>query len=200
MFANDGQLLLYGLGSECRLRAHVRFTANQKKHRGLTRRTDSADPPDADEVLAYEAFQYGPERASWKPGFVRKTLPDDVTRYITNGAGVSAPSENLGFYFSGMRAEDWGLIQNGDHSANRTANTLITVDMSEMRHESWTNNTLPPDILGRANAELVWVPVSDRGVLVAIGGVINPESVISSRGLTEAQETESVCLAIPPSG
>lgn len=166
--------------------------------RGLTRLTDSQDPPAANIVTAYEAYQYGPERTSWEPGFIQKTLPQNVTRYITNGAGVSAPSENLGFYFSGMRGADWGLIQEGDQSANTTANTLITVDMSVMRNETWTNDTLPDNIPGRANAELVWLPVSESGALVAIGGVINPESLTVTQGLTESQAAASVCGLLSP--
>lgn len=161
--------------------------------RGLTHLNDSQDPPAANIVTAYEAYQYGPERTIWEPGFIQKTLPQNVTRYITNGAGVSAPSENLGFYFSGMRGEDWGLIQEGNESANTTANTLITVDMSVMRHETWTNDTLPDNIPGRANAELVWLPVSESGALVAIGGVINPESLTAVHALSGSQAAASVC-------
>jgi hypothetical protein len=145
-------------------------------------------------VLGFEEFQYGPERQSWQPGFIQKSLPSNVTRYITSGAGVSAPSENLGFYFSGMRAADWGLIQNGDGSPNTTANTLITVDMSVMRSEQWTNDTLPRNIPPRANAELVWVPVSAQGVLIAIGGVINPAEVTATQALTTVQAAASVCF------
>ncbi|KAL1968405.1 hypothetical protein VTN77DRAFT_1934 [Rasamsonia byssochlamydoides] len=168
MFANDDELILYG---------------------GLTV-IDSQEPLAANAILGYEAFPYGPERASWAPGFIETTLPQNVTRYVTNGAGVSAPSENLGFYFSGMRAQDWGLIQDIKF-ANTTANTLITVDMSVMGEETWTNDTLPDNILGRANAELVWLPVSESGALVAIGGVIYPESLTAARELTDAEAAAS---------
>ncbi|EXJ65184.1 hypothetical protein A1O7_01524 [Cladophialophora yegresii CBS 114405] len=169
MFTNDGELYLYG---------------------GLPRLTDSASPQSEESILGYEAYQYGPNRASWSPGFYQGTLPDGVTRYITNGAGVSAPSENLGFYFSGMRSPTWGPIYYEDSSANVTANTLIEVDMSEMRNEKWTNNTLPDNIPPRANAELAWIPVGEQGVLVAIGGVTAPEE-IWPMGLNSSQSSES---------
>ncbi|OAP62255.1 hypothetical protein AYL99_04458 [Fonsecaea erecta] len=169
MFTNDGELYLYG---------------------GLPRLTDSASPQSAETVLGYEAYQYGPDRASWSPGFYQGNLPDGVTRYITNGAGVSAPSENLGFYFSGMRSPTWGPIYYEDSSANVTANTLIEVDMSVMRSEKWTNTTLPDNIPPRANAELVWIPVSEKGVLVAIGGVSAPEEIWAS-GLNNSQTSQS---------
>ncbi|KIW84238.1 hypothetical protein Z517_03488 [Fonsecaea pedrosoi CBS 271.37] len=169
MFTNDGELYLYG---------------------GLPRLTDSASPQSAETVLGYEAYQYGPDRASWSPGFYQGNLPDGVTRYITNGAGVSVPGENLGYYFSGMRSPTWGPIYYEDSSANVTADTLIEVDMSVMRSEKWTNTTLPAEIQPRANAELVWLPVSDKGVLVAIGGVSAPEEIWAS-GLNDSQTSES---------
>jgi hypothetical protein len=117
-----------------------------------------------------------------------------MTRYVTNGAGVCAPSENLGYYFSGLRAADWGLIQAGDNSTNTTANTLISVDMSVMRNETWANNTLPNNIPGRVNAELVWIPVSEKGVLIAIGGVTNSASLTATGVLPQAKAATSVCL------
>lgn len=157
----------------------------------MSRLTNSSDPPPANEVLGYEGYQYGAFRNNWGPGWHEENLPTNVTRYITNGAGVSAPSENLGFYFSGMRAADWGSFTYDQFNANVTANTLITVDMSTMGDASWTNKTLPPKIPGRANAELVWVPVSDSGVLVAIGGVINPTEFYQNTGLNASQTAES---------
>ncbi|ETN38351.1 uncharacterized protein HMPREF1541_06386 [Cyphellophora europaea CBS 101466] len=169
MFTNDGELYLYG---------------------GLPRLTDSSSGQTDNTVLGYEAYQYGPDRSSWTPGFYQGSSGDNVTRYVTNGAGVSAPSENLGFYFSGMRAPDWGEIHYEDSSANVTANTMIQVDMSTMRDEEWTNLTLPDEVRPRANAELVWLPVSERGVLVAVGGVTEPEEIYPA-GLNSTQRSES---------
>jgi hypothetical protein len=73
---------------------------------------------------------------------------------------------------------------------------MITVDMTNMGHFNFTNSTLPELVLGRANAEIVWVPVSPKGILVAIGGVINPDMIFSQGGsiggLTSSQIAESV--------
>ena len=159
-------------------------------HSGLPRLTDSTSAQSSESVLGYEADQYGPNRPSWSPGFYQGSVSDGVTRYITNGAGVSAPSENLGFYFSGMRSPTLGPIYYDDSSANVTANTLIEVDMSVMRSEKWTNTTLPDAIQPRANAELVWIPVGEKGVLVAIGGVTTPEEIYAM-GLNSSQTSES---------
>ncbi|KAI9732982.1 MAG: hypothetical protein M1834_003524 [Cirrosporium novae-zelandiae] len=152
------------------------------------------DAPSSDDVLKYEKYQYGPYRASWLEGFLEESLPENVTRYITNGAGVSIPNENMGYYFSGMRGKNWGIIETDDSSANVTADSLISVNMTVMRDEIWSNQTLPQNIPGRANAELVWIPVSESGVLVAIGGVVDPE-VIYPAGLNDSQISQSESIS-----
>lgn len=158
--------------------------------RGLTRSTDAYTPPDAHAVLGYEAYQYGPERISWSRGFIQATLPDNVTRYVTNGASASAPSENLGFYFSGLRGAGWKTITENTRDWY-LADTLIEVDMSTMRGEQWSNNTLPDDVPPRAGAELVWIPVGGRGALVAIGGMTAVEYLLSSP-LNSSQSSDAV--------
>ncbi|KAI9704824.1 MAG: hypothetical protein M1836_006604 [Candelina mexicana] len=172
MFANDAEFYLYG---------------------GLLRDTDSLQPPRSDDVMGYERFQdFGSVRPSWQVGFYEGVLPPGMTRYITAGAGVNVPSENLGFYFSGMRRNDSGEIRahgRPTYNATTTSNTLVSIDMSTMRAEKWYNTTLPTSVAGRANAELVWVPVAGRGLLVAIGGVINPEWAFAGRA--NAQKLQS---------
>ncbi|KAJ5929293.1 hypothetical protein N7454_007141 [Penicillium verhagenii] len=156
MFANDGEFYLYGGAAM------------------LT--SDSTEASSEDTVLGYEAYQYdGVTIQDWEPMWWTDTLPDNMTTYITNGAGESAPSENLGFYFSGMHALSWGSIFYPAVAANVTANTLITLNMTVMRSETWENDTLPSYIQGRANAELVWVPVSESGVLTALNEKLSPK-------------------------
>ncbi|KAF7506675.1 hypothetical protein GJ744_011504 [Endocarpon pusillum] len=158
LFANEGEFYLYG---------------------GLTRLTDAYTPPDAQAVLGYEAYRYGPERIIWSRGFIQENLPDSVTRYVSNGASASAPSENLGFYFSGLRGARWGPTTESTRDWY-LSDKLIEVDMSTMRGEQWSNNTLPDYIPPRAGAELVWIPVGGRGALVAIGGMTAVEYLLSS--------------------
>jgi hypothetical protein len=114
-----------------------------------------------------------------------------MTRYVTNGAGASAPSENLGFYFGGLRGQDWGAITSDDASANSGANTLISVNMSSTTQQSWSNQTLPTQITTRANAVMQWLPVSQSGILVVIGGITIP-SIIYPNGLSDSQKQENV--------
>ncbi|RFU28470.1 hypothetical protein B7463_g7859, partial [Scytalidium lignicola] len=157
MFANDFEWFTYG---------------------GLLAQTSGFTLPDADSVASYQVFQSGPPK-NFEPGFILGSLPDGVTRYITDGAAVSIPSENLGIYFGGLRAPDFGpfyyLPSNETVNANVEANRLITLDMTNQLFETWTNKSLPSNVRGRANAEIAWIPVSEKGILVAIGGVIFPE-------------------------
>ncbi|KAI9828517.1 MAG: hypothetical protein M1826_006054 [Phylliscum demangeonii] len=172
IFTNDKELFLYG---------------------GLLRDTDAFQAPLPSSVSGYELFQYGPQRDAWQPGFIDDQLPDGMTRYITAGAGVNLPSENLAFYFGGMRRPDWGEIRTSgrkQYHVTAAANTLISIDMSTMRKEKWTNASLPSTVAGRANAELAWIPTADQGALVAIGGVINPEWAFSPP--SDDQWTQSV--------
>lgn len=157
--------------------------------------TDSADPPPAEVILGYEAYDDSSSIEGWKPGFEQKSTNDSVTRYVTNGAGVSVPSENLGFYFSGMRGPPGEMREGGNGSTYTTATSLITVNMTAMRNESWQNSSLPGNISGRANAEIVWLPVSESGILVVIGGVINPEILAPNRNLTYDDMTASVSIS-----
>jgi Kelch motif len=152
---------------------------------GLLRLTDAYTPPDAHAVLGYEADQYGPERTSWSKGFIQANLPENVTRYISHGATVSAPSESLGYYFGGIRGAGWGSITTTTKDWY-LANTLIEVDMSTMRGEQWSNNTLPDNIPPRAGAEIVWIPVGGQGALVVIGGITAVEDRLPA-GLNSSQ-------------
>ena len=159
MFANDYEWFTYG---------------------GLLADTAAYSNPDSQSVAAYEQYPSGPPK-QFSPGYILDDLPDGITRYVTYGAGVSIPSENLGFYFGGLRSASWGEIvltpgvQNQSLNADVNSLTLIELDMSVQQQEKWTNHTLLPDVApGRASAEIAWVPVSEQGILVAIGGVIDP--------------------------
>ena len=46
--------------------------------------------------------------------------------------------------------------------------------MNPLQLESWSNYTLPAWIPSRASAEIVWIPVSERGILISLGGVVDP--------------------------
>ncbi|KAH6855680.1 hypothetical protein B0I37DRAFT_402400 [Chaetomium sp. MPI-CAGE-AT-0009] len=174
LLGNDAEFCLYG---------------------GMMARPIAASEPPGNTVLCYEKYQYGPER-TFTPGFVNKDLPENMTRYIAYGGAASAPSENLAWYFSGLRSASKGKIykpgssSNGSFDAVHVSDTLITLDMERQRFETFKNETLPPGIPGRANPELVWVPVGRRGILVALGGVVYPDFANANR--TSTNETASI--------
>jgi hypothetical protein len=130
-------------------------------------------------------YAFGYQLTEGTPGVVTPELganpvqlPDGLTRYTTNGAGVNVPSEQLAFYFSGMTLDDHELFDD-DAAGNWTAvDQLIEVDMSTFGSPQWSNSTFGnSNIQPRANAELVWVPFGNKGALIAIGGVIYPEEL-----------------------
>jgi hypothetical protein len=177
MFANDDEYVTYG---------------------GLVLETEAFPPPDPQSVEKYEAFWYGAPDKQFTPGFIYGTLPSGVTLYVTDGGGVSVPSENAGFYFSGLRSASSGAIyyqsSNESVTADVVSNTLISVNMTIQRNETWANQTLPISVPGRANPEIVWIPVSKQGVLIAIGGSVDPEFAYFNQSLDTSQETHDVSL------
>lgn len=157
LLANDAEFFMYG---------------------GRTLEVEHASSPAADVILSYQAYQYGPEKPLWRKGFVDVRLSHGVTRYITDGGAASAPSENKAWYFSGLTSSSRGPIYRGTGSsapAKNASDTFITVDMTTQYQETWANKTLPDYIKGRANPEMVWVPIGKEGILVVLGGVVYPE-------------------------
>jgi len=159
MLGNDAQFFLYG---------------------GLTKPSDAFPDPDPDDVLEYQQFDYGGEKA-FKPGFVYEKLPKGVTRYVAYGAAVSSPSEQKAWYFSGLKSNTSGVIYDTfsetEGIPSNISNTFISVEFnpSSQNLETWKNTTLPDTVSGRASAEGVFVPVGEKGILVFVGGVTHPE-------------------------
>ncbi|KAF3062004.1 hypothetical protein GL218_03997 [Daldinia childiae] len=152
----------------------------------------SEKAPDADASVEYVASPYGAEKPGFNTGLRYRELPDGVTRYVTNGGAVSAPSENKAWYFGGYRSESFGPIYNGAPSENVTAsntsNYLITLDMTTQTQETWDNTTLGQHTPSRADPSVVWVPVGEQGILVVMGGVTYPGYLTSDMHSTnEAQ-------------
>ncbi|KAK3324706.1 hypothetical protein B0T19DRAFT_444102 [Cercophora scortea] len=174
MLANDDEWFLYG---------------------GYFKPSAAYSNPHGDEVLEYQEYQYGPVKESFKPGtFLNAPLGSDVTPYITYGGAANVPSENKAFYFSGFQTPSKGPIYDPSVNTSTTAsvpsNTLITLDMTTQQQEKWSNKTLPDGIAGRANPELVWVPVGSQGILVSLGGVVFPDFALpfgATKNKTQSQ-------------
>lgn len=172
---------------------------------GLLQRTASVSDPPGDSVLCYEKYPYSAPKAAFDANFINKPLGSNTTRYVAYGGAASAPSENLAWYFSGLRSASGRTIYtkagaNASTAAVHVSNTLITLDMKTQRSETFTNTTLPPEIPGRANPELVWVPVGKRGILVALGGVVYPDFVnaTTAKSNNETASVSSPVLCVAP--
>lgn len=159
MFSNDDDWLGYG---------------------GMLAATDSVSSvPSSITLLGYQQYSNNPTTKRPQPGYYLDDLPSGITRYVTYGGGVSVPALNKGFYFGGLRAANFGPINypffNESTNADVLSDSLIVVDMTAQEAEKWQNLTIPSKIPLRASPELVWIPVANSGVLIAIGGVILPE-------------------------
>ncbi|KAJ2987418.1 hypothetical protein NUW58_g4518 [Xylaria curta] len=171
LLANDHEFTLYG---------------------GLLKNSEASTPPDADAVLTYQASDYGLVKDNFHPGFLNDKLPEGLTRYVTYGGAASAPSENKAWYFGGYRSPLWGPVYqpsiNGSLNPTNVSNSFITLDLAVNQSKKWANDTLPPGTPSRANPSLVWVPVGGQGILVALGGVADPNyNNPSQKSLNEGQ-------------
>ncbi|KAK5045845.1 hypothetical protein LTR84_008938 [Exophiala bonariae] len=145
---------------------------------------------------------YQPEAGSTKQNPYENWTPDFDTHYtptppisknVTHGAGVSIPSEHLGFYFSGMQTESGGFLiaYTGLDPVSHTLDNMLKIDMKTISDATWTNTSLPDHVRGRGSASLVWLPVSDQGLLLAIGGVKNPVDVFVDYSSNASSQTNA---------
>lgn len=133
-------------------------------------------------------FQQSAAQSVWAPSVDSNYSPDksaNVSNYIALGGWANAPSEKLGFWFSGLQAANGGVIDtlaypNKSDQANTTARSFIKVDMSSPGEALWQNLTWPDWLQPRAEGGLVWLPYGDQGILLAFGGVDLPGDQASS--------------------
>jgi hypothetical protein len=174
MFADDFELWTYG---------------------GLPNPPDEqgGNPPLSGYIYGYEFFEDGQsiDKFVLGPAGSGITLTPPVTRYLTNGAGVSIPGEKLGFYFSGMtNSDNTSYDVPGAGTAQTPSPTLLQVDMTNQEAPYWNSSSFPDDITARADAGLVWVPIGAKGSLIVIGGVVNPEELFED-ALNQTQLSQS---------
>ncbi|KAK0712214.1 hypothetical protein B0T21DRAFT_297528 [Apiosordaria backusii] len=143
---------------------------------GIT--ASQSDPPGTT-VRGYRAFSSQVD--NFEPSFIDNVLGNGITRYVAYGGAASAPSENLAWHFSGLRSRTGGIIYDPERGGmndtimpSQVSNVLITLNLEKEQRPEWTSKNLTGDVPGRANPELVWVPVGSKGILVALGGVVDP--------------------------
>jgi hypothetical protein len=85
------------------------------------------------------------------------------------GAGVSISERGEGYYFGGWTSNATTPGYTGDPVAT---NSLLKYDMDT---NVWTKN-LGPDTMLRAEGVMVYIPASDRGLLIYFGGILQTNS------------------------
>ncbi|KAL1797411.1 hypothetical protein ACET3X_004017 [Alternaria dauci] len=93
-----------------------------------------------------------------------ETTGDRKLQRVSFGAGAQVESRGLGFYFGGWLSNRTAPGWNGPPMAT---NGLIRFDMSTGDLQNMTG----PDAIGRAEGQLLFLPVSDSGVLIYFGGI-----------------------------
>lgn len=163
MFATDDAFYLFGYVQQA-WPSQLLTSSHSGELAGIT-----AIP--ANETLGYQVYPSTSGQTITNET-VRMTLA--ISNYIAAGAGVNVPSESLGFYFSGLVAPNGVQIVN-DQTPGELPNTLVSsmirFDMSNPQNPTGLSLPLPDYVAPRASAELVWIPVSSQGVLIAIGGL-----------------------------
>ena len=119
---------------------------------------DDSNPQPADIVYGYKLYQASPGVAAPSLGPFSTTLPNNLTRYITDGAGVSVPSEKLAFYFGGMTNFECNVVQ-------CLAMLLVPSDLLIQMDMSNPRNTLrlESDVTSRGDLACRWTATMVTG-------------------------------------
>jgi len=135
------------------------------------------------DINVMQANMYKPPGAlSWAAGVDGTYSSNNLGNVSTDlafGAWTNAPSENLGFWFSGLQAANGGFVdylpyQNKSDQANTDSETFFQVDMSSPGAAKWQNLTWPSWLAPRSEGGLVWLPYGNNGILLAFGGIDLP--------------------------
>lgn len=136
------------------------------------------------DLLNGQLFEPEPDSPKYNPGInfavsydshYEPNLPEPVTTNVTHGAGTSVADLHMGFYFSGLQTPQGdGLVAFGTDRASVTYDHLLKVEMTPLHLAKWHELPLPDNVAGRGGAGMAWLPVSNQGLLVVIGGVQYP--------------------------
>ncbi|KAH6639629.1 hypothetical protein C7974DRAFT_388904 [Boeremia exigua] len=92
-----------------------------------------------------------------------------ATQRVAYGAGTHIEGLGLGFYLGGYRSNET--------DPNWTGNAIATADLVRFEYTTGllSNNSGPDDNVGRAEGQMVYLPISDSGLLVYFGGIEDPQ-------------------------
>jgi hypothetical protein len=99
--------------------------------------------------------------------------PSSTTIAPAWGAGVAISERGEGYYYGGWNSN----ATTPGYTGNPT--TVSNLIIYEMDSNSWTTNA-GPDSIGRAEGVMVYLPASDRGLLIYFGGITQNNSTNST--------------------
>ena len=95
------------------------------------------------------------------------TSTDRSLQRVSFGAGTQVESRGLGFYYGGWLND---RTTPGWTGAPNATSDFVQFDFTKGN----LRTSQGPDTIGRAEGQLIYLPVSDGGVLVYFGGVEDP--------------------------
>lgn len=92
-----------------------------------------------------------------------------ATQRVAYGAGTHIAGLGLGFYLGGYK--------NNQTDPNWTGPAIATPDLVRFEYTTGYlyNDSGPGDNVGRAEGQMVYLPISDSGLLVYFGGIEDPQ-------------------------
>ncbi|KAK8081843.1 hypothetical protein PG996_000624 [Apiospora saccharicola] len=124
----------------------------------------AGQPPPADAAASLYAYDVADNR--WE----LMESPPSTIGAVSYGAGVAVSERGEGYYYGGWQSNASNLYPGWTGPRAATTN-LIKYDMDAKEFESLAG---PTDGIKRAEGVMVYLPISDRGILVYFGGVQDP--------------------------
>jgi hypothetical protein len=126
---------------------------------------------------------------------------DDIAG-VSYGAGVSVSETGEGYYYGGWKSNN---TMPGWTSPPQARSELVKYSMDS---NTWSTDP-GPDLVGRAEGAMVFIPVEDGGMLVYFGGVQDPygngswvgqpmENILLYDVLSSKWYTQSATRMVPP--
>lgn len=124
----------------------------------------------------FNLFAYDPIYNLWNSFGPPSTLLDNVAW----GAGATVPERGEGYYYGG-----WinNMTTSGYSGDPRGSTALVKYSMDKNAFQNYTG----PDNIPRAEGVMVYIPASDRGLLIYFGGVNMPyfNSTVNASSMNE---------------
>ena len=117
--------------------------------------------PSAFDMWTYDVLDNRWQQTKTKPG-------GGATQRVAYGAGTHIDDLGLGFYFGGYASNQT--------DSKWTGSPVATSDLVRFEYSTGflSNNSGPEDNVGRAEGQMVYLPISESGLLIYFGGIEDP--------------------------